>query len=231
MSLTLPIRVRCRETPDFEWVELTKFKDVTSFGASFNLKRPTEKGRLLHLTIPMPRRLRVFDHAEDHYKVWTLVRHVRAAASPADNPELFDVGVAFVGKRAPKSYKTNPATRYQITGSVGDSITFIEEPDEPIAFGTTDQRGHTRHGIPVDMLLEILNEAGEVALHEETVTENISVKGATLFTTLNIPVGRFIRLTSQGYKITIHAAVRARSIGADGIPRIHVEFVDKEWPE
>jgi len=47
---------------------------------------------------------------------------------------------------------------------------------------------------------------------------------------LQIPVGRFIRLTSQQYNLTVHAAVRARSTGADGIRRIHVEFIDKEWP-
>jgi len=65
---------------------------------------------------------------------------------------------------------------------------------------------------------------------EQTVTENISAKGATLFTTLEIPTGRFVRVTSEQYRITAHAAIRSRSTGADGIPRIHVEFIDKEWP-
>jgi hypothetical protein len=65
---------------------------------------------------------------------------------------------------------------------------------------------------------------------EHTVTENISSKGATLFTTLEVPPGRFVRLTSEQYRITAHAAIRARNTGADGVPRIHVEFIDKEWP-
>jgi hypothetical protein len=37
-------------------------------------------------------------------------------------------------------------------------------------------------------------------------------------------------LTSEQYKITIHAAIRSRHIGPDGIARIQVEFIDKEWP-
>jgi hypothetical protein len=78
--------------------------------------------------------------------------------------------------------------------------------------------------------LELINEKGEVGDSENTVTENISHKGATIFTSLSIPVGRFLRLTSQQYNLTVYAAVRARSTGADGIPRIHVEFIDKEWP-
>ena len=80
------------------------------------------------------------------------------------------------------------------------------------------------------MRIEIVNEAGNVIETEQTVTENISTKGATLFTTLEVPSGRFVRLTSEQYRITVHAAIRSRSKGADGVPRIHVEFIDEEWP-
>ena len=65
LELKLPVRVRCKETPDFEWMEVTRLTDVKPFGAGFTLKRPTEKGRIVHMTIPMPRQLRAFDHAED----------------------------------------------------------------------------------------------------------------------------------------------------------------------
>jgi hypothetical protein len=37
-------------------------------------------------------------------------------------------------------------------------------------------------------------------------------------------------LSSDQYNITAHAAIRSVSKGADGVPRIHVEFIDKEWP-
>ena len=78
--------------------------------------------------------------------------------------------------------------------------------------------------------IEVIDENGEVIEREHTVTEEISTKGATLFTTLEVPLGRFIRLSSDQYNITVHAAIRSRSTGADGVPRIHVEFIDKEWP-
>ena len=68
LPLTLPVRVRGRETPTFEWNEVTRLTNVTPFGAGFTLRHPTEKGRLLHMTIPMPRQLRVFDHVEDQYR-------------------------------------------------------------------------------------------------------------------------------------------------------------------
>jgi len=80
------------------------------------------------------------------------------------------------------------------------------------------------------MRVELLNENGEVVETEQTVSENIGLHGATLFTTLNLEQGRFIRLTSEQYKLTAHAAIRSRHTGPDGIARIQVEFIDKEWP-
>ena len=229
LELKLPVRVRCRETVDLEWSEVTRLIDVTPFGAGFTLKRPVEKGRLLHMTIPMPRQLRVFDHVEDQYKVWALVRYVKPI-SPADGKSPhFEVGVAFVGKQAPRSYETNPAQRYDVGVSEPDQLAKVEEW-VPTELDSTDKRTGTRHNIPVDMLIEILNQEGEVEASEHTVTENISSKGAAIYTTLSLPIGRFIRLSSKQFKLSVYAAVRGFSMGPAGIPRIHVEFIDREWP-
>ncbi len=228
LELKLPVRVRCRETSDFEWVEITRLNDVTPFGAGFNLKHPVEKGRLIHMTIPMPRQLRVFDHVEDQYRVWALVRYVKSITPAAPNGAAFEVGVAFIGKQPPRSYEANPATRYDIGGRGSDNMSIAEEWMMDSA--SEDKRTFTRHNIPVDMKIETLNDKGEVELSEQTVAENISQKGAAVYTTLELPIGRFIRLSSEQYKITVHAAVRGRSMGPAGVPRIHVEFIDREWP-
>jgi len=37
-------------------------------------------------------------------------------------------------------------------------------------------------------------------------------------------------MTSTQYQISVVAVVRARRVGANGIPRLHLEFVDKQWP-
>jgi hypothetical protein len=224
LPLHLPVRVRGRETPTFEWNEITRLINVTPFGAGFALKHPTERGRLLHMTIPMPRQLRVFDHVEDQYRIWAVVRYMKAMI--ADNQSVFNVGVAFIGKRPPASYEAEPWTRYDISTTAFQALAKPEE----ILIPLTDQRVNTRYNIPVDMRLELVDVDGKVTESEQTVTENISAKGATIFTTLQIPQGRFIRLTSDHYRVTAHAAIRSRSTGADGIPRIHVEFIDREWP-
>ena len=228
LELKLPVRVRCRETADLEWTEITRLIDVTPFGAGFTLKRPVEKGRLLHMTIPMPRQLRVFDHVEDQYRVWALVRYVRQV-SEGTAPQQFEVGVAFIGKQPPRSYEENPAKRYEIGNIAPGQLNTVEEWT-PTELAVEDKRTYTRHNIPVDMLIETFKENGEVEASEHTVTENISQKGAAIYTTLALPTGRFIRLTSEQFKLSVYAAVRGHSMGPAGVPRIHVEFVDREWP-
>jgi hypothetical protein len=226
LALHLPVRIQGRETPDFAWTEVTRLNNVTPFGAGFTIKRPTEKGRLLFMTIPMPRQLRVFDHVEDQYRVWAVVRYMKARTSKGMT--TFDVGVAFIGKRAPSSYEQEPWKRYDVSTTTFEALTSADDIVTPLP--TADQRVYTRHNIAVDMKVELVDENGAVVESEHTVTENISSHGATLFTTLQIAQGRFIRLTSAQYNMTVHAAVRTRSTGVDGVPRIHVEFIDKEWP-
>jgi hypothetical protein len=229
LELKLPVRVNCRETRELEWTEITRLIDVTPFGAGFTLKRPIEKGRILHMTIPMPRQLRVFDHVEDQYKVWALVRHVKPLPPEGGKGLQFEVGVAFIGKKAPRSYEEDPSKRYEIAGSSAEDLS-VAEDFVPTEMASSDKRIKTRHSIPVDMFIETFNEKGEVEMSEHTVTENISQTGAAIYSTLSLPVGRFLRLTSEQFKLTVYAAVRGQSIGPNGVPRVHVEFVDREWP-
>ena len=226
LALHLPVRVRCRESPDYEWTEITRLMNVTPFGAGFTLRRPTEKGRLLHLTIPMPRQLRVFDHVEDQYRVWGVVRYMRPEIT--ERGAIFLVGVAFIGKRAPDSYYKQPWRRFDVATSTLDASSAGEEILNPTII--EDRRSETRHNIAVDMKVELVDENGVVVASEQTVTEEISSHGATLFTTLDLQPGRFVRLRSEQYRITAHAAIRSRHIAPDGIARLNVEFVDKEWP-
>jgi hypothetical protein len=234
LQLRIPVRVRCRETPDFEWTEVTRLIDVTPFGAGFSLKRPTERGRLLHMTIPMPRQLRVFDYVEDQYKIWAVVRYVRPLVSAEEKGLQFEVGVAFIGKHPPLSFEDDPTKRYDVTERVTESgMRATSEPapsqsQSPSA--PASERAHTRHNIPVPLSVETFTERGEVAETESTITENISRKGATVYTGLDVPIGRFVRLTSSEYNLTVHAVVRGHSRGLGGMPRMHLEFIDKEWP-
>ncbi len=212
---------------------MTRLLDVTPFGAGFTITRPTEIGRLLHLTLPMPRQLRCFDHVEQQYRVWALVRYVRPLPNTEKDTVRFEVGVAFVGKRPPASFETDPTRRYDVAPTATESGMWVlmEHEDEPAPRSViAEARPETRHHIPVEVVVETFDDKGDVAATETTVTENLSRRGAAVFTTLDVARGRFVRVTCAQYKISVIAAVRARRAGQDGIARLHLEFVDKQWP-
>src|SRR5712691_5746300 len=231
IGLKLPVRVHGRDSVDDEWTEMSRLVDVTPFGVRLSLKRPTERGRLLYLTLAMPPKLRCFDHIEDQYRVWSLVRNVKLLEPGAG--ALVEIGVAFVGKHPPRSFANDPSRRYEIApSSVGTGLWSVkEESDEVISeLLVTDRRKESRHTIPIDVLIEVFDANGEISQSERTVTENISRQGAAVFTTLEVTPGCFVKVTSAQYATSRVAAVRGRRAGPDGIPRLHLEFVGSEWP-
>ncbi len=232
-QLALPVRVLCRESLDHQWIEISRLVDVTPFGARLRLKRPTEMGRLLLLTLPMPRPLRCFDHVEDQYRVWSLVRNVKLLDPGSEKGALVEIGVAFVGKRAPRSFESDPSRRYEIARSSTEAGLWAvqEESGEALSEVTvTEKRKETRHNIPIEVLIEVFGKDGNFSESESTVTENISRQGASVFTTLSLSPGRFVRLSSQQYQSAMLAVVRDRRTAPDGVARLHLEFVGSEWP-
>jgi hypothetical protein len=227
MRLSLPARVVCRESAEEEWAEQTRLEDVTPFGASFRLRRPVDVGRLLHLHLPMPRQLRCFDHIEDQYRVWSLVRRVTLAGASARGEQLFGLGVAFVGKHPPASFKADPQTRYEIAADPVEQNLYRAGERQKRAFVAERE---TRLTLPVEVVVEVLDERGGVAASEQTVTENISRRGASVFTSLKVERGRFVRLRSARYSLAVLAIVRRTRRGEDNIDRLHLEFVDRQWP-
>lgn len=106
-----------------------------------------------------------------------------------------------------------------------------EESRESLSeVSVTEKRKDTRHNIPVEVLIEVFAEDGGFSESESTVTENISRQGASIFTTLDLLPGRFVKLSSQQYQSAMLAVVRNRHTAPDGIVRLHLEFVGSEWP-
>jgi len=231
IALSLPVRVTCRESIDHDWTEMSHLVDLTPFGARLRLKRPSEVGRLLQLTLNMPRQLRCFDYAEDQYRVWALVRNLNTTNPQTENGAVVEVGVAFVGKHPPKSFASDPARRYEIMPLPAGLWTVREDSGEVLAqVDTSDKREGSRHTIPLEVTIEVFADNGTFAPVESTVTENISNKGAAVFTTLELTPGRFVRMSSGYSGTSILAVVRERRVGADGIARLHLHFIGSEWP-
>ncbi len=230
INLPLPIRVEHNITNETPMNEITRLIDVSAFGAGFNLNHPIKRGRLVYMTIPLSRQLRNYDYLEPQYKVWGIVRHCIPVREKVG--EKYAIGTAFIGKYPPKSYAENPAKLYEISHREESNFWHIVEapnnPDE--SHLPREDRRHTRYQIPVGTTLELLDDIGNPIAQETTVSENISLGGASVFTNLDANVGSFLRLTSEQYNVTITSIVRNKRRGKDGIPRLHLEFFDRYFP-
>lgn len=233
LEIRLPVRVHCCESEDHGWVEKTQLIDITPFGARLTISRPTEPGRLLHLTAPLPSQLRCFDYMDEQYNVWALVRHASPLASEANGLPRFLIGVAFIGKHSPLSFETNPAQRYEISHPPAENNLWgmRERPDtEGARAGSIERRAEMRHPVISDVVIEIYDAEGKTFASEAARTENISRRGMCVITELDIARGRYVRVRSAHYQIAVIAAVRRLRRGADGLKRLHLEFVDQPWP-
>jgi hypothetical protein len=231
LRMPLPARIYGRESGNREWTEMTRLVDVTPFGARFRLMRPVDIGRLLQLTLKMPHQLRVFDHVEDQYRVWSIVRNALLLEQKTPKDSLLELGVAFIGKRPPRSYEVNPALRYEIAQTKLESQLWNLQEDsvEQLSEITEDKRRESRQPIPIEVLIEVY-DADKIVNTEQSVTENISRKGAAIFTALDLVPGTFVKMSNERYNAAVLAVVRARRAGADGITRLHLEFIGSEWP-
>src|SRR5205814_3583925 len=182
---------------------------------------------LIQLTIPLPHQLRCFDHTEPTYAVWSLVRH----ASPisrvsADGSTLFRVGVGFIGKEAPLSYQQDPAVRFE-------PLPFKPGQNSMWKLGmhrSIKQRRETRLIIPLEVMVETLDEQGKPTTQEYTVTETISSLGTCIPTSLDVGVGRIVKINSVRDLVSVFSAIISREVASNGISRLGLEFIGGRWP-
>jgi hypothetical protein len=235
ITTSMPVRLHYQTGKTGGWDEAARLVQVSPLGAGVRLKHLVEAGRLVLLTMPLLPELRKFDLSEPQYKVWGVVRYINwenVSYNEKGEASLYEIGIAFIGKEPPHSFKKDPATTYEISGFDKIGLWQIKEgkPDTSLPNPRNDIRNDGRFMIPLNVTIEVLNEAGEVAVTESSVTENVSLSGASVFTTLNVKMGSYVRMICPEYNISVLSLVRSRESAADGFTRLHLEFVDQQFP-
>lgn len=233
INLPLPMRVEVRIAKDNSWFEVTRLNDVSAFGAGFTTKRPIKRGRLVLLTMPMPRQLRSYDYSEPHYRVWALVRRCICVSRPNMEDE-YSIGAAFIGKNPPADYLEHPSRLYDLLTQDESGAGFWHIGHADLRADDShlpkDLRKQTRYPIPESLTITLLSGDGTCIHSETTVSENISLGGASVFSSFNADPGTFLRVRSERFGVEILSIVRGARKGPDGIPRLHIEFIDRFYP-
>lgn len=222
-AMSLYAVVKAKDRDDRQWKEVADLISVSATGSSFNLPRPCEVGTLISLMLPLPAHMRCYDHEKELYRVWGLVQHCESVS--ADEPGNYHIGVAFIGKHAPESYRENPMQHYRISGVNEEGMWAVAESKTPFK-----KRSDVRFWRPVDLYLALVDTRDGTRGGERTVAENVSRSGAAVFTTLDVGVGDRVKFISEEYDFSGLAVVCNRQVGDDNRTRLHLRFVETTFP-
>lgn len=204
------------------WKEKGALKSVSRLGAGFEIQKPCKVGQIISLLIPMPVNLRLYDHGKQLYRVWGLVQHCHSVTG--EDFSGFNVGVAFIGKDAPQSFYEKPDQSYRILGLNDDGLWKIIEAEREFI-----NRRHPRYWTACDVTIT------EKTVDDETVelngvTENISKSGAAVYCESEAVVGDMVKFSCPEYEFETDAIVRNRLGMGNTTPKIHIEFLENEFP-
>ena len=211
MALALPVQVRAIESDARTWEEMTSTDDASFGGASFTLKRHVAPGRVLQLSLPLPKRFRRYDVGDASYHVYGLVRDVAGRGAGSR------VGVMFLGKQPPKDYEKNPGGLYLL-------------PSDPPPAPTERRRATRIDNAFVNVRLQRMGMTG-AASEERTVAENLGRGGARVMTSLPLTKGEIVMLEELGGTFRTRAEICNVYIGEDRVPRLNLHFLDAEAPD
>jgi len=210
VHMGLPVRVQGRDPDGGTWEEMSSTEDASAGGLAFHLKRASRQGQVLHVSLPMPKRLRKYDLADPSYRSYVLVRNARP-----DGKGGTRVGVMFLGKQPPRGAESLPSELFLMPGD--------PQPQE--------RRRFPRWTVRLDLEVESGYVPPGSSRKEQAIAEDIGKWGAQIPTSLPLAKGDMVRVTEVGGDYTTRAEVRNVTIGADGKPHLNLLFLDEPAPE
>ncbi len=207
-TISLPALVAGCDRESGKWQEMSKSFDLSRIGVGLRLKKRVWPGMVLHLTMPMPTRLRTHGYSDPAYKIYAIVRRVEPV-----NDGIRVVGLEFLGERPPSFYLHKPWATFRTQEWSG-----------------VNRRREPRENMSVGVGIEYLNEAMDVTGRETAWTENVSLSGARIHVKHPPADFEWVRVISQRRHFESLAMVRNRYPGRDGDERLCLQFTENKWP-
>jgi hypothetical protein len=207
-KLSVPARVTGYDRKNGKWHEMTETIDVSRTGVRLRLRRRVKHGTVLFLTLPLPAKLRAHGFTEQSYNVYTLVRRVEP---PRQGVRA--VGVEFLGEHPPNGFLDKPWAIFRAW-----------------RWGGNERRRPKREERTESVSIEYLDETMRSIATEHARTENVSRQGLRISGTAAPAEFDVIMVKCTRLKFEGLAALRSRYVGRDGLERLCLQLIDKEWP-
>jgi len=206
-NLSVPALIAGYDRDGSRWQEVTKTLDVSRLGVALRLAKHVKHGCVLHVTLPLPTKLRSHGFTEPGYNMYAIVRRVGPIA---DGVRV--VAVEFIGSHPPAGYLNKPWALFRTQKWNGP-----------------DRRREPRREIVESVLIEYLDESERVIAREVAATENISESGARVAVKSAPAVFEMVKVTSASRAFEGLAFVRNRYAANDGCERLCLQFKDNKW--
>lgn len=228
-KLVVPVKVHYTESEEESWVEETLTEEITICGAGLTLSRPVEPKRLINLHLAMPKRSRLFDHGAEIYNVWGVVQSINLLRASKENGLLLKVGIALIGKSAPKSFHAEPSTLYDLNPVLRrESFWGIREL--PHGLTRYSRAYDARVKLEQKIVLETINDRGNIVETVFAITHDLSEGGMSVITKLNSACTKYLVIRTLDSSQTFLAMVRqVNPIEIEGFIKIHLELISGEW--
>ncbi|HSB11948.1 MAG TPA: PilZ domain-containing protein [Blastocatellia bacterium] len=207
-KLSVPIMVAGYGPEGAKWQEVTKTIDVSRIGVAVRMRKGVKHGLVVHVTLPLPAKLRSHGFSEQGYNMYAIVRRVEPLT------EGFRVvGLEFIGAHPPTDYLHRPWATFRTQKWNGP-----------------ERRREPREDRAEPVEVEYLDESMQPVAKEAAVTENVSASGARVRVKSAPPEIEAVRITNPKRGFNSLALVRNRYSATDGRERICLQFVDRKWP-
>jgi CheY-like chemotaxis protein len=205
-DLSIPAQVVGYDRRIGKWEETAETIDVSRTGLNMRLRRRVRHGVILHITLPLPPKLRSRALSEPTYSVYALVRRVEPSKKG-----VRIIGLEFVGQHPPVGYLDKPWATFKSK-----------------QWGGTDRRRKARHKRSDIIWLEYFTEAMQCITQEAGRTEDVSDGGLRVCASNAPPDFELLRVSYPDRGIESYAVVRNRYFGQDGFERLCLKFVDND---
>lgn len=207
-TLSVPALVLGHDRDGSRWQEVIKTVDVSRMGVAIKIGRRVRPGTILHVTLPLPMKLRSHGFTEPGYNMYAIVRRVEPISHG-----VRIIGLEFIGSHPPAGYLHKPHALFRTQKWSGP-----------------DRRREERFEMAESVLIEYLDESQNVLAHEVAVTENISASGARVLVKSAPPVFELVKVTGANRSFESLAIVRNNYAAEDGSERLCLQFKDGKWP-
>jgi CheY-like chemotaxis protein len=188
------------------WQETVETIDVSRTGLTCRVRHRVRHGSILHLTLPMPPKLRHYAHEAPLYNVYALVRRVEPSKQGTR-----EIGVEFIGEHPPLGYLDNPWAIFQSKKWAGN-----------------DRRRKVRKEVVENVWVEYLDEMMQPIRKQQGRTEDVSQSGVRLSVEHAPPEFDLVKVSYPDRGMETFASVCNRYFGKDGIERLCLKYLDND---